>query len=87
MALKNHGSPHDPSYTTLDNISKKTTRVGQEVEFDLEVTISEEKGKGAKGSIPVINIGGHLETTIQNRSVNKVKFKIPVIFPKSEYRE
>ena len=68
---------------------KKTSRIGQEIEFDLEVMVSKGKDKKGKGSISIysIGIGGEIQSETQNRSVNRVKFKIPVIFPKSEYKE
>jgi len=31
MASKNHGSPPDPSYTTLDNISSRLDRRGDRI--------------------------------------------------------
>ncbi len=69
----------------------ETSRIGQEVEFDLEVIVSEEKNKEGAGSISIpyttIGIKGVILKKVQNRSVNRVKFKIPVIFPKGEYKE
>ncbi len=68
---------------------KATSRIGDNVEFDIAVTVEERtKSGGEMGvAIPVIkaSIGGGSEA--QTGSVNRVKFKIPVIFPKSDYRE
>jgi len=67
----------------------QTSRIGQEIEFDLEICESEEtisKGEAGVG-IQIIKVGGKIETATQDRSANRMKFKIPVIFPKVEYKE
>ncbi len=68
---------------------KKTSRIGQEIDFDLEVCESKEKsGEGKAGvEIHVLSFGGKIKTATQDRSVSRLKFKIPVIFPKGEYKE
>lgn len=68
---------------------KETTRIGQDVEFDIAVTVEEKTQSGGDMgvSIPIMkaSFGGGSET--QSGNVNRVKFKVPVIFPKSEYSE
>jgi len=68
---------------------KKTSRIGQDIEFDIEVAaVEEEKTKGGAGIfIGSIGLGLQGQSGAENRSVNRIKFKIPVIFPKMEYKE
>lgn len=69
---------------------KETSRVGTDIEFDIEVLVTKQKGSKGKFSVSIptvveANIDG--QSGIENRSVNRVKFKVPVIFPKGEYSE
>jgi hypothetical protein len=68
---------------------KETSRIGQEIEFDIEVTASEEeKIKSGVGIlVSIVGFGVQGQSGSENRSVNRIKFKIPVIFPKGEYKE
>jgi hypothetical protein len=68
---------------------RETSRIGQEIEFDIEVTASEEKKtKGGAGVlISIVGLGVQGQSGAENRSVNRIKFKVPVIFPKGEYKE
>lgn len=68
---------------------QETSRIGQELEFDIEISASEEeKTKGSAGIfISAIGLGLQGQSGAENRSVNRIKFKIPVIFPKMEYKE
>jgi len=54
----------------------------QEVEFDISVTTSQstEKGKKAGLMIKVIDLGVQDSNTIHDSAVNRIKFKVPVIF-------
>ncbi len=64
---------------------KKTSRIGQDVEFDIEVSVAESKRVEGGAKIPVLSVEG--ERVSENRVVNRVRFKVPVIFPKGEYKE
>jgi len=68
---------------------KKTSRIGTDIEFDIEVLVSDqnEKKGGAGVSVPILKVGFDGKSGSENRSVNRVKFKVPVIFPKGEYTE
>lgn len=68
---------------------KATSRIGQEIEFDLAVVAQEEKGKKGRVSlgIPYLKTDGQMKSTVKNEIVNRVRFRIPVIFPKSTYEE
>ena len=68
---------------------KETTRIGQEIEFDIAVVAQEEKGKeGVFGlSIPYLTTKGRASSSSTDETINRVRFKIPVIFPKSSYEE
>lgn len=54
-----------------------------EIEFDVAVTVSEEKsGEGAGGlSVMGVSIGGKKGTDQVNSSVSRIKFSIPVSYP------
>jgi len=67
----------------------ETSRIGQEIEFDLEICESKEKsGEGKAGiEIHVLSFGAKAKTATKDRSANRLKFKIPVIFPKGKYEE
>lgn len=66
---------------------RETSRIGQEIEFDLAVVAQEEKGKKGRVGIGIscLKTDGQMESTTKNEIVNRVRFRIPVIFPKSTY--
>ena len=69
---------------------KETTRIGQEVEFDLEIATTEATEKGGHAEISVVSIGGlggKVGSSVESRSASRIKFKVPVIFPKMIYKE
>ena len=68
---------------------KETTRIGQDVAFDLEVTVVEGESSKAGAGLFVVwaGLGGQTQSNAQSRAVNRIQFKVPVIFPKGEYSE
>jgi hypothetical protein len=68
---------------------KATTRIGQQIEFDIEIAAIEGKQKKGDAKVSVLSIGagGQMQSGVENRSVNRIKFTLPVIFPKMEYTE
>jgi len=68
---------------------KETSRIGQIIEFDLTVTGGGKIEGSAKAGIEVMDIGlsGKVQGTSETGHLNKLRFKIPVIFPKSVYKE
>jgi hypothetical protein len=71
-------------------MDKGTTRIGDFMHFDVAVEVTEGKAKsgGAKISVPTIGgLGGELNEETRNKSISRVSFRIPVIFPKSKYEE
>lgn len=68
---------------------QETTRIGQEIEFDIAVTVAEtDEAKGGLGlMIATFGLGAQVKTSSAEQLVNRIKFRIPVIFPKSEYKE
>jgi hypothetical protein len=69
---------------------KETSRIGTDIEFDIEVLVTKQKGSKGKLSVSiptVVDAGVGGQSGTENRSINRVKFKVPVIFPKGEYSE
>jgi len=64
---------------------KETSRMGSEVEFELAVTGSDTaKGDGKLG---IWVLAGSISKSLETGYVNKIRFSVPVIFPKGEYSE
>lgn len=53
------------------------------VEFDIAVTINEKDTDGVNAGIKVVglSLGGGLEKEIQNQTVSRIKFSVPLTFP------
>lgn len=71
-------------------MDKDTTRIGDFIHFDVAVEVTEGKGKsgGAKISVPTIGgLGGQLNEERQDKSISRVSFRLPVIYPKGKYEE
>jgi hypothetical protein len=72
---------------------RETSRMAEEIEFDLELTVTDSKeetksgGLGAVISVLTANVGKGSKTAGENRSVTRIKFKIPVLFPRMKYEE
>ena len=86
-------NPKGQAYLTAESapfMDKETTRIGDFIHFDVEVEVIEGKGEsgGAKISIPSVGgFGGKLSRKRQNRSINRVNFRLPVIYPKGDFKE
>ena len=86
-------NPKGQLYLTTESApfqDKETTRIGDFIHFDVEVEVIEGKAEsgGAKLSIPSIGgLGGELSGKKENRSINRVSFRLPVIYPKGTYKE
>lgn len=86
-------NPKGQFYLTPDSapfMDRETTRIGDFISFDaaIEVTEGKEESGGAKISVPSIGgFGGNLFRKKQNRSFNRVNFRLPVIYPKGTYKE
>lgn len=86
-------NPKGQVYLTAESapfMDKETTRIGDFIHFDVEVEVIEGKGEsgGAKISIPSVGgFWGKLSRRRQNRSINRVNFRLPVIYPKGNYKE
>lgn len=71
-------------------MDKDTTRIGDFINFDVEIEATEgnEESGGARISVPSIGgFGGKLFRKRSNKSINRVSFRLPVIYPKGSYRE
>ncbi len=55
----------------------------RELEFDIAVTASvkDAVAGGGKLSLGIANVGGDLSSMSENSMANRVRFKIPVVFP------
>lgn len=65
--------------SNLDNSSDKfQLRAGEDVSFDVAVTISEKSDTSRGGSIKIyaVNLGGEKGASNINESVTRIKFKI-----------
>lgn len=53
------------------------------VEFDIAVTVKEAKAgkQGAGISISAFSLGGEKRTEVQNASISRIRFAVPVFFP------
>lgn len=85
-------NPRGMTYSNPDLIAgqhKATSRIAQTVEFDLMVADASESGKSGKAGIEVLGqgISGNASQVKNEESVNRIRFKIPVVFPKSDYKE
>lgn len=61
----------------------------ESIEFDVSVTSSDTQGTEGKAgvSIKIVDFGVKGNTLNQNSTTNRIRFKVPVIFPeKSTYR-
>jgi hypothetical protein len=61
----------------------------QKIEFDVAVTVSEEKAKQGKANIGVasyIGIGGKASSATASSSVSRIRFEVPVTLPTKEKR-
>ena len=69
---------------------KETTRIGDFINFDVEVEVIERKAETGGAKISILSVGGFggwLSRKWQNRSINRVNFRLPVIYPKGDYIE
>jgi hypothetical protein len=57
----------------------------QNVEFDVAVTVAEsQSNNNGSPSVGAISVTSSTETTTQNSSVSRIKFKVPVLLPHEE---
>jgi hypothetical protein len=86
-------NPKGQLYLTADSapfMDKETTRIGDFINFDVAIEVNEEKEEsgGAKISVPSIGgFGGKLFRKRQNKSMSRVNFRLPIIYPKGSYKE
>ena len=86
-------NPKGQLYLTAESApfqDKETTRIGDFIHFDVAVEVTEGKTEsgGAKLSIPTLGgFGGELSGKMENRLINRVNFRLPVIYPKGNYKE
>jgi len=74
----------------LGRIDRKSGTAIQEIEFDIAVTASEggKSGSGLKVAVPgMISVGMGSESDKQHSALSRVKFAIPVVFPKQSSEE
>ena len=86
-------NPKGQLYLTAESApfqDKETTRIGDFIHFDVgvEVTEGKEQSGGAKLTIPSIGgFGGDVSGKTENRAINRISFRLPVIYPKGNYKE
>ena len=59
----------------------------QQIEFDVAVTASQERGAEVKAGIEVVGVslfGGKGSTKLEAVSVSRLRFVVPVLFPSPE---
>jgi hypothetical protein len=62
----------------------------REIEFDVALTVSEEKEKQGKANIGIASYfgaGGQASSTAANTSVSRIKFSVPVFLPVSSPKQ
>lgn len=60
----------------------------QKQEMAIAISVTEKEGnKSGIGIAKIINVGTSSENAIQNESVGKIKFSIPLVLPTSNTRE
>jgi hypothetical protein len=90
QAKSDHGglvSPEISHYGKVDNaIQTEKGEYADMIEFDVAVTA--EQGTGTKGGIGLvvgpITLGSTGQSSAQNSSVSRIKFRVPVLYPTAE---
>ena len=57
-----------------------------DVEFDVAITTLESEGANGGGSLKVaslINIGGAVDNKIENQTISRIKYSLPLMLPKN----
>ena len=51
------------------------------VDFDVAITTTESDGKSGGADIKVIpfNLGGNIESKIENQTISRVKYSLPIV--------
>lgn len=57
-----------------------------DVEFDVAITATESDGKSGGAGIKVVafNLGGNVESKIENQTISRVKYTLPLVLKKNE---
>lgn len=69
----------DPDSHIDGTVYYSDSRVIQNIDFNLSISVSDTKEKGGGVKINVLNAG--INSEVNNRSVSTIKFSIPVVFP------
>ena len=77
---------------SIGGINKGTLHIGRQecvltnIEFNLSLTTSENKGSDAKVGVfaSVIGVGASSNENAQNEIVSKIKFSLPILLPTKE---
>ena len=77
---------------SIGGINKGTLQIGRQecvltnIEFNLSLTTSENKGSDAKVGVfaSVIGVGASSNENAQNEIVSKIKFSLPILLPTKE---
>ena len=86
-------NPKGQIYLTVESapfMDKETTRIGDFIHFDVEVEVTEGKAESGGAKISILSVGGFggkLSRKRQNKSINRVSFRLPVIYPKGNFKE
>ncbi len=71
-------------------MDKDTTRIRDFINFDVAIEVTDGKEQSGNAKISVLSIGGfggEITEGVQNKSINRVNFRLPVIYPKGAYKE
>lgn len=81
------GSAHERSYT-VQRDEMNTTRIIEEIKFDVAVTTEAEKTGNVKGGIKIasFDIGGGGSLADKNSTISRITFSIPVSLPTSKWK-
>ena len=70
-------------------VDRQTKTPIQAVEFDVAVTtVESEKSKGGAGIfVAGFGLGGQIQSDAQNTIVSRIKFSVPIAFPRATHKQ
>ncbi len=82
-AQNNHGG-----YVNNEESVGSHPRQSRNINFDIAVTVEEQKQSGVGGKISVwkSSVSGAVDESSNNQTVSKIKFDVPVMYPRGKIK-